>query len=369
MISRAIISVSGFNSEKFINVFAKKGIHIYEYRKIKKSEGFLTVCYNDRKISVDLLTEMCYNAKIVDVYGVKPFAKKLFSEWLILLSAIIAIVISVYFGTVIKKIEISTAGITDKESVLLLLQEQGVKIGVPLKEISIDYLENKLAVLIPKVEYAFIEIKGATIFVTLTPKAEHPIEQDKEPRDIIALSDGIVSRIVTLKGTALVKKGDSVKKGQILIKGVTTYNDNTTSPIYAEGRIYAKVESCGEAVFIPYKTEYKRTGKKIEFTEFDVLWRRVESHFKKSFVLQEEERSSIILAPMPIIMYKVTLYELASTLIATTFEQEYLNLKAIAEQIARKNAKFEIESVRFETIQLPQLTVKATVDGTAVISG
>ena len=65
----------------------------------------------------------------------------------------------------------------------------------------------------------------------------------KEPCNIIASQDCTITEIVTASGTPVVKAGDDVKKGDILISGaVYLYDDNNevldTNYVSAEGTVY-----------------------------------------------------------------------------------------------------------------------------------
>jgi similar to stage IV sporulation protein len=95
-------------------------------------------------------------------------------------------------------------------------------------------------------------------------------EVDKTPANIIASKDGVITEVIALTGQSVVKKGDTVKKGDILIKGLT-YDGKETSeavpqlapePIRANGIVKAKVwyEGYGETELVT--ASHERTGQK-----------------------------------------------------------------------------------------------------------
>ena len=56
--------------------------------------------------------------------------------------------------------------------------------------------------------------------------------------NIISTKDSIITKVITHKGVELVEPNDSVSKGNILISGDITYNEETKKQVCAEGEVY-----------------------------------------------------------------------------------------------------------------------------------
>lgn len=111
----------------------------------------------------------------------------------------------------IGRVEVESGSI-DEEVVYKALGDIGIDQGTRIKDLDIDAIENKLSIMLPQAEYVLLSFKGNVLTVRVTDKNDtYPVESN-EPRDIKALYDGVVTRIVALVGTAAVKVGDSVKQ-------------------------------------------------------------------------------------------------------------------------------------------------------------
>lgn len=85
---------------------------------------------------------------------------------------------------------------------------------------------------------------------------------DDKPRDIVASKDAYITKVISSKGNILVRQGEYVKKGTILISGKITLYDNVVGTTSATGSVYGNVwyES---KIEIPKELEMEKiTGKK-----------------------------------------------------------------------------------------------------------
>ena len=85
-------------------------------------------------------------------------------------------------------------------------------------------------------------MKGTNVIVTIVEAEEKPeiIEKD-EYCNIIATEQGLITKITADTGTAQVKVGDIVEKGDILIGGFMQGKYTGTRYVHAKGEVKAKV--------------------------------------------------------------------------------------------------------------------------------
>ena len=103
----------------------------------------------------------------------------------------------------------------------------------------------------------------------------------KAPGDLIATKDGIVVRVFTTEGTAIVIDGDIIQKGDILVKGEQG-KEGSVYPVHAEGEVIAKTfyEQFKE---IPILNKSKvKTGKSISNLYIKFLNKKV--YLKNSLI-------------------------------------------------------------------------------------
>ncbi|EQG76060.1 stage IV sporulation YqfD family protein [Clostridioides difficile DA00165] len=73
------------------------------------------------------------------------------------------------------------------------------------------------------VAYLSINVKGTNIFVTVTKKAESLKSTDQSNYcNVIALKNGIIEKVIPRSGKSVIKSGDIVQKGDVLLNGANT---------------------------------------------------------------------------------------------------------------------------------------------------
>lgn len=93
-------------------------------------------------------------------------------------------------------------------------------------------------------EVAWIEcgFRGMTLTVTVVEGvASGEALTHLGSGDVVAVRDGVIENVVTLAGTAQVKPGDIVRKGQVLIRGEERTSDDLLRPVSARGKVMARV--------------------------------------------------------------------------------------------------------------------------------
>lgn len=85
-------------------------------------------------------------------------------------------------------------------------------------------------------------MKGTNIIVTIVEAEEKPkIINKDEYCNIVANKKGMVTKITANSGTAIVKVGDIVEKGDILIGGYMEGKYTGTRYVHAKGKVEARV--------------------------------------------------------------------------------------------------------------------------------
>lgn len=108
------------------------------------------------------------------------------------------------------------------ETVLTFLDEEDSGYGDRIRTIDCEQLERDLRAQFPEIIWASVQIYGTKMTVLIK---ENLVQQEAmeelpyEASDLIAEEDATVESIITRNGTPLVKNGDAVKAGDILVSG------------------------------------------------------------------------------------------------------------------------------------------------------
>ncbi len=83
-----------------------------------------------------------------------------------------------------------------------------------------DEIITKIKLKRNDISWIGINIKGTNVIVKIVKAEEKPeIVNNTDYCNIIASKSGVITKIVAQNGTAIVKEGDKVEKGDILIAG------------------------------------------------------------------------------------------------------------------------------------------------------
>lgn len=111
-------------------------------------------------------------------------------------------------------------------------------------------------------EWVSIKKDGMKYIVRAEERIIKSEEVSDKPRDIVASKDAYITKVISSKGNVLVRQGEYVKKGTVLISGKITLYEDVKGVTSASGSVYGNVwyES---AVEIPKEISSERlTGKK-----------------------------------------------------------------------------------------------------------
>lgn len=126
--------------------------------------------------------------------------------------------------------------------------------------VSTDELSDRLALRLPGLAHAAARFEGSTLVMDCRPARQG--EQNAvqgSAMDIVAAQSGVVLSMSVQSGTPQVQPGQAVRKGQVLISGEEPTLEGTNA-VRAEGKVYARVFSQGEARVSLARTGTVETG-------------------------------------------------------------------------------------------------------------
>jgi similar to stage IV sporulation protein len=123
----------------------------------------------------------------------------------------------------------------------------------------LDLEGAKLAIIeeMPELAWVNIEAKGTKLIINMVKRSDLPEEERKPgPGNIVAKMPGVIEAVLVTKGWAEVRAGDTVKAGQVLIRGV-----DAITQIPASGIVLAKVWAQGYGEHSLLESGWQNTGR------------------------------------------------------------------------------------------------------------
>lgn len=253
-------TLKGLNLERFINTMQREGIPLLSVRRT----GSRTLVCECRSADLPAI------AAIVQEKGWRMLHAhpiRLSALWAFLkrrpglpIGCLLALSLVMTLSQFVWRIEIHNAGAYHAE-INAYLTQSGAKPGRLRRTLDASAVERALTYRYPEIAWFHVYVSNMTLVVDVSHGAAMPSLPSDVPSDIIASRGGVVDSIRVHAGTALVKPGDTVKKGQLLIRGEERREDGSTEAVCAEGAVLARCWHT-ETVRMPlWEIRSRETGK------------------------------------------------------------------------------------------------------------
>lgn len=310
--SKTVYVARNIKAEELLNILNKRSIRVYNLHF--RGEDVVFSVLPKQTYEVDnLIKRSLIDGQKVKEGGKKKVLKSVLANSGFILGAIILCIVCVYFNSFIYQLEISGCEGERLYQLTAELEEKGIKQGVKKNTLQYDEISRELIEKVDGLSFLSIyESKGKIIAQAIYK--DEPIEEQKKDK-IFAAFDGIITRVLVTSGTAVVKEGDRVLKGDLLIDGYIDLGDpldpnNERVAVEADGVVYARVW-LSESLVISEKTiQAKRTGNtetvRYVFTDMNAKTNTPVTKFAYSDCEIEE---SIINSILPFKTVTYTFYE------------------------------------------------------------
>ena len=146
-------------------------------------------------------------------------------------------------GRVLWGIEINGNRALSDEAVIEELRACGLTLGCPLSELDTEVLENRVLIASDEISWISVNLIGTVAHVELREVEERPLEESTmNAANLVASKSGRIEMLEEVRGQVMVKPGDLVSAGELLVSGLSERADGSIRYRVAEGRVYARTE-------------------------------------------------------------------------------------------------------------------------------
>ncbi|EAX48241.1 putative stage IV sporulation YqfD [Thermosinus carboxydivorans Nor1] len=265
------VRIQGTMPEKFINLCLAQHIFLWGIAT-KNDEMFAFMRLSDFFCIRALARKSRVRVRVVSRYGWPFIADRFKRRKMLVVGAVLYLFLLNFLVSFIWFVDITGMKTLSSYRIKAIVNSNGLRPGVLKEKVDVKALENAILFALPEVAWVGIHVAGTRVVIEVVEKTLPRIE-DKAPAHIVAAKDGVITEIIALAGQLAVKKGDTVKKGDLLIKGFAPDNTAPVIPgqtpivsipsqlIRAQGIVRARVwyEGYGEASTV--QVVRQRTGK------------------------------------------------------------------------------------------------------------
>ena len=293
---KVVYSISGLNLDSFINLLKNRKITLYDLKKVDNKHLIVTVSLFDSKKLFAFAKEMCYNIKKVKEKGAGyPLLFALRNIGLVV-GCLIFMVSTVVLSDVVYQISFSGTGSVCKREVLEYLDGVGIKEGSRFSQIDYQKLEDQILAQYKNLSFVSIEKHGNTLKVDLALSNEQVARLNGQIYSLYSPEDGVVESIKVYRGTPLIKVGDKVDKGTLLVDGYMIIKEKTVKI-----NVLASISIIKEQKFIHIDKDGDAEQRAIllaeaHFADSEIVSISVEKHEKEQqFIYEVSVKSRIII--------------------------------------------------------------------------
>lgn len=172
-----------------------------------------------------------------------------------------------------------------------MLRDVGVYAGAPRAEVEKSDAAFQFLKRYPEFVFAAFNVRGTTVFAELVERTPRPDAQDaRGPCHLTASAGGIILSCTAQNGELMVREGDVVDEGALLVSGAMTLRAGGYRLVQSQGKIMAQTVrefSC----FLPYSREQTVfTGEETRTSVWSMLSLRLSPFSAERSVYESERR-------------------------------------------------------------------------------
>ena len=240
------VEVRGFSIERFVNLAANKGLCLRELHRGANGAARFSVSVKGFRRLRECARKTRCKTRIVKKAGL-PFLLFRHRRRGVLAAGAALFIAALYILTsFVWVVDIEGAERLEAEKLRAFLAAEGLAPGTRKSTVTPRALERALLASFGDVAFAHIQLTGTRAVLRLSETILPPEALEPGiPCDLVARKDGFILSIATGSGMPLVKAGDVVRAGDLLVSGTLRYGEEGgtqyTANVRARADIRAKV--------------------------------------------------------------------------------------------------------------------------------
>lgn len=264
------IRVEGLTLERFLNLAATRDIYLWDIKRMDYTLLQMKVSIEGFKALKDVVKRAGCKAEIIDKNGVPFLLYRLKHRKMLGFGFFVFFAVIVFLFSLIWHIDIIGNKGIKTEEIIQALEEENIKEGIIKYKVDKDYTKDFLLDEFEYLSFVSVEIKGTRLVVEVKEQDLPPESIDIDtPCNIVATKKGVIIKTIARNGNSIVRKGDVVEEGEVLITGVISDEDPNVKDIFvhAEGEVLARTVYTHSMEKPIVKTIKEETGNLYEIYE------------------------------------------------------------------------------------------------------
>lgn len=241
------LELTGAFPERFLNLCATENVPFWQVEQPDPHTLRVTLAVQDRGQAEKLASRSMCDVQELGRRGMPAFLGRFRKRYALLAGLTLSILAACILSQFILVIDVTGNETLSRSAIISELNRLGFGIGSYGPGVNERDLVNRAMLDLKDIGFLSINIKGIRAEVVVREAPAKPEIVDKTKRaDVVATRDGVVLKVGALAGKEVVKEGDAVLKGEVLISGLVTYEKGggtgevfSSEELRAEGEVWA----------------------------------------------------------------------------------------------------------------------------------
>lgn len=285
-------------SERFLNLCQINGVSLWQV----ENDGVKVSAFTSSN-QLELLNEIAGKSGMEIIVDKEKGVRTLINQhkWRVgvLIGLCVIILFFSYMSKFIWEVEIVGGSGVNVESFTQELERYGIKKGVKKSSIDLVEVERRLKSDYDNFSWVNVNIFGSKLQVKIM-LAEVPSGNlnHETPVNIVARKNGKVVLVSGYYGENVVKEGEYVAEGSLLISGISAYSDGSEHKFHAKGKVLAETQTLiktEQALTFGNYIKNNESGYHICFFNFELPlgFKKSEKHFSESYIYLESKNGKL----------------------------------------------------------------------------
>ncbi len=252
------VTVAKKDLTKAANLMYNFGLSCVSSRINSSQDMEFVITRESRKKLIEVFTAEGLSFSVSEIIGFPVFLKFLAGRPGFILGFLLFAVLTFYSSKIVWNINVYGNDSLSDEAVISILDEFGCGVGDYIPNINFDKLHGNILAEREDISWISVNMRGtvANVEIREARHGESFAAPDGTFANIVAKEDAQIYSTEVTSGKSAVKKGNVVKKGELLISGIVPVRPDKVRYEYATGTVLGYV-SRKVSVEIPFETNQK----------------------------------------------------------------------------------------------------------------
>ena len=262
------VTLCGYAPERFLNLCRARQMTIWDL-ECKGDHYVFSMGLSDYRNTRPLARKARVRLRSSSRCGLPFFVRRNRARWVFAAGFCTFFALLWAMSLFVWGIEISGNLQYTDDTMLRNLDTWNVRPGTRKRAIDCESLESSIRAAFPQITWVSVRLEGTRLVIQIKENdvGGEDLEKPRDPANLIAAKSGVITSMIVRAGTPLVRIGDAVEAGQMLVSAnISIKNDGGeeigTHQVFADADVWARTQNSYTKTFPLLHREKSYSGRK-----------------------------------------------------------------------------------------------------------